>query len=329
VEVPKSVKGVQSVLGVWNYIRNFIPNFSTRALPLTNMVGKGTGKAKHKPFIWTSECQAAFDDLKAATLDTKLLANINYNLPIYIRCDSSQYGAGAVLFQFDEQGQERPIAYASRKYTLAERNYCTFQQEAAAVVWSLEKFSNFHQGNHVIVQSDHKNLSWISKSAMPQLTRWRLRLQDFDFALEYFEGAKNIVADGLSRMRVDDKDIDISIRDFLPEHAAQQSYLQGNTSLRELNQITAVLPARCMSLYSPTNERGKPVTRAEQVWEAKTTEAQSEDDHGERLWCRPKDESMSDETNDEKVNTDLEFACEIMPVGAVEIAPPAIPQIQQ
>jgi hypothetical protein len=251
VETPKSMKGVQSVLGIWNYIRNFIPNFSSRALPLTDLVGT---KKKAKAFIWTSACQTAFDDLKAATLDTKLLANIDYKKPIFIRCDSSQFGAGAVLFQFDEQGCEHPISYASRKYTLAERNYCTFQQEAAAVVWSLEKFSNFHQGHHVIVQSDHKNLSWIKKTAMPQLTRWRLRLQDFDFSLEYYEGAKNLVADGLSRKTVDDGDINISIRDFIPEHAALQSYLHGT------------VPVRCLNEYSATSVLYSKATASEKVW---------------------------------------------------------------
>jgi hypothetical protein len=66
IEPPKSLKGVQSVLGVWNHIRNFIPNFSTRALPITNLVGKG--KSKARSFVWTDECQTAFNDIKAATL---------------------------------------------------------------------------------------------------------------------------------------------------------------------------------------------------------------------------------------------------------------------
>lgn len=256
IEAPKSMKGLQSVLGVWNYIRNFIPHFSTRALPLTNMVGP---KTKAKLFLWTEDCQKAFDDLKAATLDTKLLANIDYTKQIYIRCDSSQFGTGAVLFQFNELGQECPISYASRKYSMAERNYCTFQQEAAAVVWSLEKFSNFHGGNHVIVQSDHKNLSWIKRSAMPQLTRWRLRLQEFDFSLEYFAGNKNICADGLSRKSVDDKDVEISIRDFLPEHAAAQSILQGT------------IPTRCLNQYSKqrASKGSCGITAAERVWLSK------------------------------------------------------------
>ena len=332
VEVPKSIKGVQSVLGVWNYIRNFIPNFSTRALPLTDMVGKGKGKAKHKAFIWTDECQRAFDDLKAATLDTKLLANIDYNLPIFIRCDSSQYGAGAVLFQYDAAGLEKPIAYASRKYTLAERNYCTFQQEAAAVVWSLEKFACFHQGNHVTVQSDHKNLSWINKSAMPQLTRWRLRLQDFDFALEYYAGEKNIVADGLSRMRVDDKDIDISIRDFLPEHAAQQSYLQGGVPMRSLNSFSQT-PARCMNQYSSVNFRKERLTSAERIWDegdAAEFTAAHEPEDTEQPWSMP---ATSDEHDTHDVYTEHNTLSAdhrgFMPLAAGPEDVPVLPEIEE
>jgi hypothetical protein len=313
VQVPKSIKGVQSVLGVWNYIRAFIPNFSTRALPITNLVGKGASRAKHKTFLWTTECQAAFDDLKAATLDTKLLVNINYELPIFIRCDSSQFGAGAVLFQFDVQGRERPIAYASRKYTLAERNYCTFQQEAAAVVWSLEKFANFHQGYHVTVQSDHKNLSWIKKSAMPQLTRWRLRLQDFDFSLEYYEGVKNVVADGLSRMMVDDKDIDISIRDFLPEHAAQQSYLQGS------------VPVRCLNQYTAVNFRKDRLTTAEQVWEGQARPTAVEHVEHECAWKKP---VILDENDDSVVITMNHERRAFAPIQAQGAEPPIIPDLE-
>jgi hypothetical protein len=326
IEVPRSMKAVQSVLGVWNYIRNFIPNFSSRALPLTNLVGS---KKKAKTFVWTEQCQAAFDDIKAATLDTSLLANINYSKQIFIRCDSSQYGAGAVLFQFDDEGRECPISYASRKYTLAERNYCTFQQEAAAVVWSLEKFANFHQGHHVVVQSDHKNLSWIKKSAMPQLTRWRLRLQDFDFSLEYYKGADNVVADGLSRKFVDDKDIDISIRDFLPEHAAQQSYLQGN------------LPVRCLNQYSIQSDSYRKRTASEAIWERPEqvgvsdlhSDSDSEHEEGE-LWV---EDSQVVDDDDIVMNTSIaqlnHMACanvhNEVPIEVVNDERPPIPHLEE
>lgn len=317
------------MLGTWNYIRNFIPDFSTRALPLTNLVGKG--KQKTRSFIWTDECLKAFNDLKAATLDTKLLFNIDYTKTIYIRCDSSQYGAGAVLFQLNDQGQECPISYASRKYTIAERNYCTFQQEAAAVVWSLEKFSTFHQGHHVVVQSDHKNLSWIKKSVMPQLTRWRLRLQDFDFSIEYYEGSKNVVADGLSRLYVDHADIEISMRDFIPEHAAQQSFMLGG------------VPVRCVNEYSRMSRSHDCQTKAEHIWhnvpEPEDAASSASSNAQEQPWAKTSQPDELDEMFDQDGEQifikhtagEADHATKrrnVAPTQAAAIPPPVIPELE-
>ena len=242
--VPTSVKGVQAVLGAMNYVRHFIPNFSVRAKPLTDLVsGRKQGQRAPK-FIWTEAAQRAFDDLKEAVTNTPPLAFLDYAKEIFIRCDSSQFGAGAVLFQFDSEGREHPVAYASRKYTLAERNYNTFQQEASVIVWSLEKFAEFFQGHPVTVQSDHRNLAWIKRSAMPQLTRWRIRLQDFDFKIEYLPGPQQVVADGLSRLGSDDKDLQITMGDFLPTNAAAISLLNSPLPLRALNNYGQHIPGR-------------------------------------------------------------------------------------
>ena len=244
MQVPSSVKGVQAVLGAMNYVRHFIPNFSVRAKPLTDLVGGRKQGQKAPKFIWTDAAQRAFEDLKEAVTNTPPLAFLDYAKEIFIRCDSSQFGAGAVLFQFDNEGREHPVAYASRKYTLAERNYNTFQQEASVIVWSLEKFAEFFQGHSVTVQSDHRNLAWIKRSAMPQLTRWRIRLQDFDFKIEYLPGPQQVVADGLSRLGSDDKDLQITMGDFLPTNAAAISLLNSPLPLRALNNYGHHVPGR-------------------------------------------------------------------------------------
>ncbi len=153
--------------------------------------------------------------LKECVLKAPLLAQLDYELPIYIRCDASRFGAGAVLFQYDSRGYEHPVCYASRKFLAAERNWSTFSQEASTVVWALERFAEYTQGYHTIVECDHRNISFVKKSAMPQLARWRLRLQDMDFTVRYLQGARNLTADGLSRQHVDD--IEVTLRDVIPE----------------------------------------------------------------------------------------------------------------
>jgi len=261
LEEPKSIKKVQAVLGTLNYVRHFIKDFSTLAKPLTDLLSTKNAKTSRQ-FCWTKACSDAFYAIRQAALDAPLLEILDYTKDIFIRCDSSQFGQGAVLFQYDDEGREHVVAYASRKYSLSERNWATFQQEASAIVWSLEKFQEFIGGHRVIVQTDHKNLAWISKSIMPQLTRWRLRLQDFDFHVEFIPGRLNEVSDGLSRNHVDDADIPISMRDFLPPAAAAASLLNDS------------VPMCCLNNYRAGKVKiGQPSkTAVELVWEGRSAE---------------------------------------------------------
>ena len=223
LQAPKSIKKVQSVLGVLNYVRNFIPDFSNKAKHLTDKLAAAPSTNKHPAsakqpapaFVWTEADQEQFEQLKACVLAAPLLAQLDYSKEIYVRCDASRFGAGAVLFQYDDQGRECVACYASRKFLPAETRWSTFQQEASTVVWALERFREFTQGYHVIVECDHRNISFVKRSAMPQLARWRMRLQDHDFTIRFLSGALNLVADGLSRGHVDD--VEVTLADAMPE----------------------------------------------------------------------------------------------------------------
>jgi hypothetical protein len=222
LQEPKSTRKVQSILGVLNFVRNFIPNFSVKAKFLTDRLDKATIKRDAKKFVWTDADAASFRELKELVLTAPLLSVLDYSAPIHIRCDSSRFGCGAVLFQFDIHGRELPVCYASRKYTSAETRYSTFQQEMGAVVWALERFLEYTQGYKVIVETDHRNIAYVKRSAMPQLARWRMRLEAFDFDVHYRCGAQQEVADGLSRSAVDEAGVDdvaVCYGDVLPSKA--------------------------------------------------------------------------------------------------------------
>ncbi len=221
LEAPKSTAKVQSILGVLNFVRNFIPNFSAKAKFLTDRLEKSAvARDAGKKFIWSQSDAASFDELKHLVASAPLLSVLDYSKPIYIRCDSSRYGAGAVLFQYTADGRELPVCYASRKYTPTETRYSTFQQEMGCVVWSLERFQEYTMGYKVIVETDHRNISFVKRSVMPQLARWRMRLESFEFDIHYRCGALQQVADGLSRSACDEAGQDavaVHYRDVLPE----------------------------------------------------------------------------------------------------------------
>jgi hypothetical protein len=231
---PKSIRKVQSTLGILNYVRNFVPNFSLKAKCLTDKLSAQPAAFNRKrpaqtadtaaavrpaptvaPFTWSPQDEADFQQLKRAVLEAPLLAQLDYTKQIYVRCDASRFGSGAVLFQYDDQGRELVVCYASRKFLPAETRWSTFQQEASTVVWALERFMEFTQGYHVIVECDHRNISFVKRSAMPQLARWRMRLQDHDFSIRFLQGCLNLVSDGLSRIHADD--VEVTLADALPE----------------------------------------------------------------------------------------------------------------
>ena len=57
-QAPKNVKEVQQFMGLCNYYRRFVRNFSEIACPLTKLTGKGV------EFDWTEQCEQAFTTLK-------------------------------------------------------------------------------------------------------------------------------------------------------------------------------------------------------------------------------------------------------------------------
>jgi hypothetical protein len=229
LQAPKSIKKVQSILGILNFVRDFIPDFSVIAKCLTDKL-----KCKKKPWSWSDKDAADFKILIDRVVEAGVLEFLDYSKPIYVQCDASMLECGAVLFQYDELGRKHVVCYASRKYSDTECRYSTFQQEAGAIVWALERFKEYTMGYHVIVETDHKNLSYVKRSTMPQLERWRLRLQEFDFEIHYLQGSLNHVADGLSRKSVDD--VEISLGDILPEGALDDAALPEGVALVHMNE---------------------------------------------------------------------------------------------
>ena len=60
-----------------------------------------------------------------------------------VTSDSSLFGLGAVLVQHEDENNEHPIAYASRKLLPRERKFSTFEKETLAVVWALKTFERY------------------------------------------------------------------------------------------------------------------------------------------------------------------------------------------
>ena len=155
-EPPKTVKQVQAFLGFGNFYRRFIRDYSKIVRPLTELT------KKDQPFLWTPECQKAFDTLKKRFTEEPILQIPDPEKPFQIECDASKVATGAVLRQQGEDGLWHPCAYLSKSFTPAERNYQIYDRELLAIVRALEAWRHFLQGSPhpTEILSDHKNLTY-------------------------------------------------------------------------------------------------------------------------------------------------------------------------
>ena len=194
---PNTVKQVRSFLGMASYYRTFLPDFSRRAQPLTELT------KKRATFHWGQQEEEAFEDLKAALTQEPVLTLPDFTKPFILMTDGSSTGLGAILGQqFDREAKERVIAYASRRTTKLEENYSACELECVALVWAVQHFRDFILGRRVEVVTDHWALKWLQdlRNPNPRLQRWRMALQEYDINITHKPGNQHRNADFLSRI---------------------------------------------------------------------------------------------------------------------------------
>ena len=103
--IPKSWKELARFLGMAGYYRNFCLNFSEIAAPLTNLLSK---KVK---FVWTDDCQLAFDKVKLLLRKSPVLKSPDCEKPFNLIIDNSEVGTGSVLVQEALDGLDHPVSY--------------------------------------------------------------------------------------------------------------------------------------------------------------------------------------------------------------------------
>ena len=114
---PQNTTQLRSFLGMITYYSKFLPNLSTQLAPIYSLLQKNTR------WKWGPKQQKAFEEAKELLVSAKVLAHYDPNKDLYLACDASPYGIGAVLSHRMDNGDERPIAFASRSLSQAERKY--------------------------------------------------------------------------------------------------------------------------------------------------------------------------------------------------------------
>ena len=197
---PQNKAELKSFLGLMTYNVRFLQSISDILHPLYKLTKKD---AKWK---WTRQCEKAFKDAKQLVSNAPTLAHYDVTKPIKLFCDASPRGVGACMMQIVD-GQERPVAYASRTLTVAESNYAQIEREALAIIFAVRKFHQYLFGKKFILVTDHQPLckllghdKGIPSLAAARIQRWALILSAYQYTLQYIPGTDNQCADCMSRL---------------------------------------------------------------------------------------------------------------------------------
>jgi hypothetical protein len=172
------------------YYHRFIPDFSKISKPITELL------KNQVKFVWSLECEEAFQTLKKLLTTALVLAQPYIEKPFDVYCDASGTGIGCVLMQ-----EGRVIAYASRQLKRHEEHYLTHDLELAAVVHALKIWRHYLLGNTCHIYTDHKSLKYIFTQADLNMHQriWLELIKDYDLEVYYHPRKANVVADALSR----------------------------------------------------------------------------------------------------------------------------------
>lgn len=199
---PKTVAEVRTYLGLVNYYGKFLKDLSTLLAPLNQLLVKGT------EFIWTPACEKAYKEIQRAIISDQVLTPFDPSLPVTLATDASPVGISAVLSHLVD-GEEKPVAFASRTLTATERNYSQLDREATAIYWAIKKFYLYLYGRKFTLVVDNKPLASIihpDKSLPATTTSRMLRyahfLSGFDYDVRHRRSEHHANVDYLSRFPI-------------------------------------------------------------------------------------------------------------------------------
>lgn len=194
---PRTQEDIRRLMGLAGFYQKFIKNYSRITAPITDLLTK-----ENKKFQWTKEAEEAFLELKSVLTSAPILGNPDFNKQFIIESDASDRALGAALVQ-EQEGVTRVISYFSKKLNRTQRRYSAVEKECLGVLLAIQNFRHYVEGTHFKVVTDARSLLWLfnvgAETGNAKLLRWALRIQAYDFDLEYRKGKANITADCLSR----------------------------------------------------------------------------------------------------------------------------------
>ena len=146
--VPTNAKALSQVFGQIRWHTLMIRHLADVAILLHRALPK-------TPFQWTTLEQDAYDCLKKMLTKVPVVQPPDWEKPFHVFVDASDVAIGNALMQLSEPNWYRPVYYASRKLSSAERNYSTTEREDLGMIYIINKFQHYLLGQKFTFHVDH------------------------------------------------------------------------------------------------------------------------------------------------------------------------------
>ena len=195
---PSTPKNAMSFMGLANFYRRFIKDFSKIAGPINQYM---SGKTS-----WSTSQDNAFNILKDKLISAPILAIPDLTKDFVLTTDASQTCVGATLEQRNSDGSfAGVIGYFSKRLQGSQLNYSAQEQEFLGIIEALRQYRHLLIGKHFTLRTDHYSLTFLmmqSKTPQRRIARWLDTLAEYDFSIEHIKGTQNTAADALSRIHL-------------------------------------------------------------------------------------------------------------------------------
>jgi hypothetical protein len=146
---PKYVSDIRSFMVLAGYYRRFIKGFFVIGYPITSLQKKGV------KFIWTSECEERFQQLKYLLTNAPVLKIAEPNKDFLVCTDAYKEGLGGFLMQ-----EGHVIFYESKKLNEHKINYVAHELEFASILHALKMWRHYLLRRIFVLITYHSGLRY-------------------------------------------------------------------------------------------------------------------------------------------------------------------------
>ena len=209
LEPPNTKKGLQSLLGICNYMSTFVESYAMKVGPLYDLL---KGKTEKGTFTMDEVQMKSFLEIKRSIREAEKLHLLDTSKPIFMECDASMVGIGSVIYheKTDDKGQIRRdiVRFGSKRHSLTEAlHHTSLEREAMAILVSVKQHMHYLAScTECVIKTDLKSLiNILSCYNSPESARMarlshRLYSLPFKWSLVHTPGVDLPIADGLSRI---------------------------------------------------------------------------------------------------------------------------------